>query len=85
VHVRLGAHPLVHAGRSLSRGCDLDVSMPLTVVLDGGATVLPTLTAVDLLPEVCRLVAGHRRAVLHRRAHTWQPWGRLRRRRRTRR
>jgi hypothetical protein len=28
----------------------LDVSTPLTVALDGGATVLPTSTAVDLLP-----------------------------------
>jgi hypothetical protein len=42
----------------------LDVSMPLTVALDGGATVLPTSTAVDLLPEVHSLVAGHRLAVL---------------------
>jgi hypothetical protein len=30
----------------------LDVSMPLAVVLDGGAIVLPTSTAVDFLPEV---------------------------------
>jgi hypothetical protein len=30
----------------------LDLSMPLTVALDGGATVLPTTTAVDFLPEV---------------------------------
>jgi hypothetical protein len=42
----------------------LDVSTPLAVALDGGATVLPTSTTVDLLPEVRRLVAGHRRAVL---------------------
>jgi hypothetical protein len=49
----------------------LDVSMPLAVALDGGPTVLPTSTVVDLLPEVCHLVAGHRRMVLHRRAHTW--------------
>jgi hypothetical protein len=48
----------------------LDVSMPLTVALDGGATVLPTSTAGDLLPEVCHLVAGHRRTVLRRRART---------------
>jgi hypothetical protein len=48
----------------------LDLSMPLTVALDGGATVLPTTTAVDFLPEVRRLVAGHRRVVLHRWART---------------
>jgi hypothetical protein len=55
----------------------LNVSTPLTVALDGGATVLPTSTVVDLLPEVRRLVAGHRRAVLRRRARTWHPRGRL--------
>jgi hypothetical protein len=49
----------------------LDVSAPLTVALDGGATVLPTSMMVDLLPEVRRLVAGHRRAMLRRRARTW--------------
>jgi hypothetical protein len=48
----------------------LDISTPLAVVLDGGATVFLTSTAVDFLPEVCRLVAGHWRAVLHRRACT---------------
>jgi hypothetical protein len=48
----------------------LDVSAPLTVALDGGATVLPTSTAVDLLPEVHRSVAGHQRAVLRGRART---------------
>jgi hypothetical protein len=37
----------------------LDVSTPLVVALDGGATVLPTSTAVDLLPEVRHPVAGH--------------------------
>jgi hypothetical protein len=42
----------------------LDVLTPLAVALDGGATVLPTSMAVDLLPEVCRPVAGHRRVVL---------------------
>jgi hypothetical protein len=42
----------------------LDVSTPLAVALDGGATVLPTLTVVDLLPEVHRPIAGHRRVVL---------------------
>jgi hypothetical protein len=41
----------------------LDVSTPLAVALDGGATVLPTLTVADLLPEVHRPVAGHRRVV----------------------
>jgi hypothetical protein len=40
----------------------LDVSTPLVVALDGGVTVLPTSTVVDLLPEVCHVVAGHRRA-----------------------
>jgi hypothetical protein len=30
----------------------LDVLTPLTVALDGGATVLPTATVVDFLPEV---------------------------------
>jgi hypothetical protein len=55
----------------------LDVSMPLVVALDGGATVLPTSTVVDLLPEVRRLVAGHRRVVLCWHACTWQPRGRL--------
>jgi hypothetical protein len=63
----------------------LDVSTPLAVALDGGATVLPTSTAVDFLPEVRRLEAVHRRAVLHRRARTWQHWGRLCHRWRTRR
>jgi hypothetical protein len=51
----------------------LDVSVPLAVTLDGGVTVLLTSMAVDLLPEVCRLVAAHRRTVLRRRARTWQP------------
>jgi hypothetical protein len=49
----------------------LDVSTPLAVALDGGTTVLPTLTVVDFLPEVQRLVDGHRRVVLHRWARTW--------------
>jgi hypothetical protein len=48
----------------------LKVSMPLMVALDGGATVLPTLMAVDLLPEVRHPVAGQRRAVLRWRART---------------
>jgi hypothetical protein len=48
----------------------LDISTPLTVVLDGSVTVFPTSTTVDFLPDVCRLVAGHRRAVLCRRART---------------
>jgi hypothetical protein len=56
----------------------LDVSTPLAVVLDGGATVLPTSMVVDLLPKVRRPVAGHRCAVLRRWACSWQPWGRLR-------
>jgi hypothetical protein len=30
----------------------LDVLAPLAIALDGGATVLPTSTAVDFLPEV---------------------------------
>jgi hypothetical protein len=53
----------------------LDVSTSLAIALDGGATVLPTSTTVDLLPEVHRSVAGHRRAVLRRRACTWHPRG----------
>jgi hypothetical protein len=56
----------------------LDISTPLTVALDGGATVFPTSTTVDFLPEVRRLVAGHRRTVLRRRTCTWQHQGRLR-------
>jgi hypothetical protein len=63
----------------------LDVSTPLAVVLEGGVTVLPTSTVIDLLPEVRRLVAGHRRAVLRRRACTWQPREHLHHGRRTRR
>jgi hypothetical protein len=50
----------------------LDVSTPLAVALDSGATVLPTLTMVDFLPDVRCLVAVHRCAVLHRWARTWQ-------------
>jgi hypothetical protein len=38
----------------------LVISTPLAVTLDGGATVFPTSTAVDFLPEVHRLVASHR-------------------------
>jgi hypothetical protein len=53
----------------------LDVSTPLAVALDGGATVLPTSTVVDLLPKVRRPVTGHRRAVLRQRARTWQRRG----------
>jgi hypothetical protein len=41
----------------------LDISTPLTVALDGGATIFPTSTVVDFLPKVRHLVAGHRRAV----------------------
>jgi hypothetical protein len=48
----------------------LDISTPLMVVLDGSVTVFPTSTTVDFLPDVCRLVAGHRCAVLRRRART---------------
>jgi hypothetical protein len=48
----------------------LDVLTPLAVALHGGATVLPTSTAVDFLPEVQRLVVVHRRAVLRRQART---------------
>jgi hypothetical protein len=53
----------------------LDVSTPLAVVLDGGATVFPTSMVVDFLPEVRCLVAGHQRAVLRRRARTLQHQG----------
>jgi hypothetical protein len=56
----------------------LNISMPLTVALNGGATIFPTSTVVDFLPEVRHLVAGHRHAVLHRWACTWQHRGRLR-------
>jgi hypothetical protein len=42
----------------------LNLSMPLVVALNGGATVFPTSTAVDFLPELCHLVAGHRPTVL---------------------
>jgi hypothetical protein len=49
----------------------LDISMPLAVAFDGGATIFPTLTAVHFLPEVHRLVTSHRQAVLCRRARTW--------------
>jgi hypothetical protein len=48
----------------------LNVSTPLTVALDGGASVLPTSTVVDFLPEVRRLVAGHRCVVLRWRVRT---------------
>jgi hypothetical protein len=76
-HVQLGAHPLVHAGKVSLEVATLDVSMLLVVAVDGGATVLPTSTVVDLLPEVHHLVAGHQRAVLHQRVRTWHPRGRL--------
>jgi hypothetical protein len=68
--------------RSLTRTCwcmqvevslevaTLDVSTPLTVALDCGATILPTSMVVELLPEVRCSVAGHRCAVLCRRACT---------------
>jgi hypothetical protein len=55
----------------------LDISTPLTDALNDGAAVFPTSMTVDFLLEVRRLVAGHRRAVLRRRAHTWQHRGRL--------
>jgi hypothetical protein len=38
----------------------LNISMPLVVVLDGGATVFPTSTVIDFLPEVRRLIVGYR-------------------------
>jgi hypothetical protein len=63
----------------------LDILTPFAIALDGGATVFPTSTAVDFLREVRRLVADHRRAVLRRRACTWQHRGRLRHGWRTRR
>jgi hypothetical protein len=56
----------------------LDILMPFVVALDGGATVFPTSMTVNFLPEVCRLLAGHQRAVLHRWARTWQHRGCLR-------
>jgi hypothetical protein len=52
-----------------SRWC-MQVEVSFAVALDGGVTVLPTSTAVDLLFEVRHPVAGHRRAVLRRRACT---------------
>jgi hypothetical protein len=39
----------------------LDILTPLVGALNGGATVFPTSTVVDFLPEVRGLVAGHRR------------------------
>jgi hypothetical protein len=48
----------------------LDVSTPLMVALDGGATVLLTTMAVDFLLKVRHLVASHQRVVLRRRART---------------
>jgi hypothetical protein len=42
----------------------LNLSTPLVVALNGGATVFPTSTAVDFLSELCHLVAGHRPTVL---------------------
>jgi hypothetical protein len=45
----------------------LNISMPLIVVLDGGATVFPTTSAVDFLLDVRHHVACHRCAMLHRR------------------
>jgi hypothetical protein len=53
----------------------LDILMSFVVALDGSATVFPTSTTVDFLPEVRRLLAGHQRAVLHRWARTWQHGG----------
>jgi hypothetical protein len=37
----------------------LDISTPLVVALDGGATVFATSTAVDFLPEVHRHCNTH--------------------------
>jgi hypothetical protein len=53
----------------------LDILTPLVVALDGGVTVFPTSTAVDFLPEVHHLVAGHRHAVLRKWALIWQHRG----------
>jgi hypothetical protein len=53
----------------------LDIWTPLTVALDGGATVFPISTVVDFLPAVRRLIAGHRCTVLHQQMHTWQHRG----------
>jgi hypothetical protein len=53
----------------------LDILTPLTVVLDGGATVFPTSMVVDFLPEVHHLVAGHQCVVLRQRVRTWQHRG----------
>jgi hypothetical protein len=53
----------------------LDISVPLTVVLDGGATIFPASTAVDFFPEVHRRVAGHWCVVLRRQMRTWQHRG----------
>jgi hypothetical protein len=43
----------------------LDISTPLTVAVDGGAAVFPTMTVVDFLPKVRHHVAGHRCTMLH--------------------
>jgi hypothetical protein len=47
----------------------LDVSTPFAIAIDGGATVLPTTTAIDFLHEVRRLLAGHQRGAAPTGAH----------------
>jgi hypothetical protein len=43
----------------------VDISTPFAVVIDDGATIFPTSTPVDFLPDFHHLVASHRLAVLH--------------------
>jgi hypothetical protein len=85
VPAQLGAHPWCMQVKVSLEVVTLNISTPLAVALDGGATAFCTSTAVDFLSKVCRLVAGHQRVVLRRRACTWQHRGHLRHRWRTRR
>jgi hypothetical protein len=80
VHVRLARTHWCMQVEVFLEVVTLDISMPLAVALNGGVTVFPTSTAVDFLPKVHHLVAGHWRVVLHRQACTWQQRGRLRHR-----
>jgi hypothetical protein len=49
----------------------LDISTPLTLTLDGDATVFPTMTAIDFSPEVSRHVAHNWCTMLRRWASIW--------------
>jgi hypothetical protein len=52
----------------------LDISPPLTVVLDGGTAIFPAMTVVDFFPEVHCRVARHWYAALSQQACTRQCW-----------